>query len=142
MGGSHTAGAERICGSSDLFKHNGRKPYHSINFVTAHDGFTLKDLLVDVIWWDVLVLFVSWWFFNGYLKPKSLFYLRPSAMSGLFAFGVMSLTRTWFLTMASTTLAMARIAEMTTTTPGIVAMKVKQARKEEMLGVSVMNLQS
>lgn len=37
--------ATRICGSSDLFKHNGRKPYHSINFITAHDGFTLKDLV-------------------------------------------------------------------------------------------------
>ncbi|CAJ1410212.1 unnamed protein product [Effrenium voratum] len=37
--------ATRICGSSDLFKHNGRKPFHSINFITAHDGFTLKDLV-------------------------------------------------------------------------------------------------
>eukprot|EP00930_Biecheleria_cincta_P046432 TRINITY_DN32012_c0_g1_i1.p1 TRINITY_DN32012_c0_g1~~TRINITY_DN32012_c0_g1_i1.p1 ORF type:complete len:2307 (+),score=411.66 TRINITY_DN32012_c0_g1_i1:130-7050(+) len=37
--------ATRICGSSDLFQHNGRSPFHSINFITAHDGFTLKDLV-------------------------------------------------------------------------------------------------
>mmetsp|Transcript_13514 Transcript_13514/g.22267 ORF Transcript_13514/g.22267 Transcript_13514/m.22267 type:complete len:961 (-) Transcript_13514:157-3039(-) len=37
--------ATRLCGSSDLFKHNGRSPYHSINFITAHDGFTLADLV-------------------------------------------------------------------------------------------------
>jgi len=37
--------ATRICGSSDLFKHNGRGPCHSINFITAHDGFTLRDLV-------------------------------------------------------------------------------------------------
>mmetsp|Transcript_100363 Transcript_100363/g.259635 ORF Transcript_100363/g.259635 Transcript_100363/m.259635 type:complete len:970 (+) Transcript_100363:99-3008(+) len=37
--------ATRICGSSDLFKHNGRGPFHSINFITAHDGFTLRDLV-------------------------------------------------------------------------------------------------
>ncbi|HEX5141980.1 MAG TPA: glycogen debranching protein GlgX [Dehalococcoidia bacterium] len=35
----------RITGSSDLYAHNGRKPYASINFVTAHDGFTLRDLV-------------------------------------------------------------------------------------------------
>lgn len=29
----------------DLYRHNGRRPYHSINFVTAHDGFTLRDLV-------------------------------------------------------------------------------------------------
>lgn len=37
--------ATRITGSSDLFKHNGRSPCHSINFITAHDGFTLRDLV-------------------------------------------------------------------------------------------------
>eukprot|EP00928_Gymnodinium_smaydae_P040973 TRINITY_DN2774_c1_g4_i1.p1 TRINITY_DN2774_c1_g4~~TRINITY_DN2774_c1_g4_i1.p1 ORF type:complete len:2307 (+),score=559.49 TRINITY_DN2774_c1_g4_i1:84-7004(+) len=37
--------ATRICGSDDLFKHNGRGPFHSINFITAHDGFTLRDLV-------------------------------------------------------------------------------------------------
>jgi glycogen operon protein len=36
--------AERFAGSSDLFRHNGRKPTASINFSTAHDGFTLYDL--------------------------------------------------------------------------------------------------
>mmetsp|Transcript_18211 Transcript_18211/g.21855 ORF Transcript_18211/g.21855 Transcript_18211/m.21855 type:complete len:773 (+) Transcript_18211:316-2634(+) len=37
--------ASRISGSSDLYHYHQRKPYHSINFVTAHDGFTLKDLV-------------------------------------------------------------------------------------------------
>jgi len=37
--------AERFAGSSDIFRHNGRKPTASINFVTAHDGFTLNDLV-------------------------------------------------------------------------------------------------
>eukprot|EP00440_Ansanella_granifera_P013023 gb/GFBE01014147.1/.p1 GENE.gb/GFBE01014147.1/~~gb/GFBE01014147.1/.p1 ORF type:complete len:2306 (+),score=572.89 gb/GFBE01014147.1/:1-6918(+) len=37
--------ATRICGSADLFQHNGRSPCHSINFITAHDGFTLRDLV-------------------------------------------------------------------------------------------------
>jgi isoamylase len=37
--------AERFAGSSDLFRHNGRKPTASINFPTAHDGFTLCDLV-------------------------------------------------------------------------------------------------
>jgi isoamylase len=37
--------AERFAGSSDIFKHNGRKPTASINFITAHDGFTLNDLV-------------------------------------------------------------------------------------------------
>lgn len=36
--------ATRIAGSSDLYHHLGKKPYHSINFITAHDGFTLYDL--------------------------------------------------------------------------------------------------
>jgi len=35
----------RLTGSSDLYAHNGRRPYASINFVTAHDGFTLNDLV-------------------------------------------------------------------------------------------------
>ncbi|MGH8643626.1 MAG: glycogen debranching protein GlgX [Gammaproteobacteria bacterium] len=37
--------AYRLTGSSDLYEHNGRRPYASINFVTAHDGFTLEDLV-------------------------------------------------------------------------------------------------
>jgi glycogen operon protein len=37
--------AERFAGSSDVFRHNGRKPTASINFPTAHDGFTLHDLV-------------------------------------------------------------------------------------------------
>jgi isoamylase len=37
--------ADRIGGSSDLFHYGDRKPYHSINFITAHDGFTLWDLV-------------------------------------------------------------------------------------------------
>jgi glycogen operon protein len=37
--------ATRIAGSSDLYLRDGRKPFHSINFVTSHDGFTMKDLV-------------------------------------------------------------------------------------------------
>ncbi|HUG84049.1 MAG TPA: glycogen debranching protein GlgX [Euzebya sp.] len=37
--------ASRLSGSSDLYAHNGRRPYASINFVTAHDGFTMADLV-------------------------------------------------------------------------------------------------
>ncbi len=37
--------ASRITGSSDLYGHSGRKPIASINFITAHDGFTLTDLV-------------------------------------------------------------------------------------------------
>jgi isoamylase len=37
--------ASRITGSSDLYQHSGRRPVASINFVTAHDGFTLTDLV-------------------------------------------------------------------------------------------------
>ncbi|KAK9116253.1 hypothetical protein Sjap_015200 [Stephania japonica] len=37
--------ATRVAGSSDLYKVNKRKPCHSINFVIAHDGFTLNDLV-------------------------------------------------------------------------------------------------
>ncbi|HKS49141.1 MAG TPA: glycogen debranching protein GlgX [Amycolatopsis sp.] len=37
--------ASRITGSSDLYQDDGRRPYASINFVTAHDGFTMTDLV-------------------------------------------------------------------------------------------------
>ena len=37
--------ASRLTGSSDLYNHNGRRPTASINFITAHDGFTLNDLV-------------------------------------------------------------------------------------------------
>jgi isoamylase len=37
--------ASRVAGSSDLYEDTGRKPFASINFVTAHDGFTLRDLV-------------------------------------------------------------------------------------------------
>src|SRR6185312_7433973 len=37
--------ASRLTGSSDLYAENGRRPFASINFVTAHDGFTLRDLV-------------------------------------------------------------------------------------------------
>jgi isoamylase len=36
--------ARRFMGSSDLFQDDGRKPWHSVNFLVAHDGFTLHDL--------------------------------------------------------------------------------------------------
>ncbi|MCY1065963.1 glycogen debranching protein GlgX [Nannocystis sp. RBIL2] len=35
----------RLSGSSDLYQNDGRRPYMSVNFVTAHDGFTLADLV-------------------------------------------------------------------------------------------------
>ena len=35
----------RLTGSSDLYQDDGRRPYASINFVTCHDGFTLRDLV-------------------------------------------------------------------------------------------------
>ncbi len=35
--------AKRICGSLDIYGDSSRHPYHSINFLTSHDGFTLKD---------------------------------------------------------------------------------------------------
>jgi glycogen operon protein len=44
-GGQLSALANRLTGSSDLYQDDGRKPYASINFVTAHDGFTLCDLV-------------------------------------------------------------------------------------------------
>jgi glycogen operon protein len=37
--------ASRLAGSSDLHADDGRSPYASVNFVTAHDGFTLRDLV-------------------------------------------------------------------------------------------------
>lgn len=36
--------ATRFAGSSDLYQDDGRKPWHSVNFMVSHDGFTLKDL--------------------------------------------------------------------------------------------------
>jgi isoamylase len=46
-GANQTLGefANRITGSSDLYQETGRRPYASINFITAHDGFTLHDLV-------------------------------------------------------------------------------------------------
>lgn len=37
--------AYRLTGSSDLYSHSGRRPYASVNFVTSHDGFALRDLV-------------------------------------------------------------------------------------------------
>jgi isoamylase len=37
--------AERLAGSADLYESDGREPFASINFITAHDGFTLADLV-------------------------------------------------------------------------------------------------
>jgi glycogen operon protein len=37
--------ATRLSGSSDLYEQSGRRPYASVNFITAHDGFTLADLV-------------------------------------------------------------------------------------------------
>ncbi len=37
--------ASRLTGSSDLYEHSGRRPYASINFITAHDGFTIRDMV-------------------------------------------------------------------------------------------------
>ncbi|WP_370038063.1 glycogen debranching protein GlgX [Nocardioides sp.] len=46
---NHTSGprtvATRLAGSSDLYADDGRSAYNSINFITAHDGFTLRDLV-------------------------------------------------------------------------------------------------
>ncbi|HYB54416.1 MAG TPA: glycogen debranching enzyme GlgX, partial [Thermoanaerobaculia bacterium] len=44
-GGRVSELATRLAGSSDLYASSGRRPYASINFVTAHDGFTLRDLV-------------------------------------------------------------------------------------------------
>uniref|UniRef100_UPI003566C276 glycogen debranching protein GlgX n=1 Tax=Immundisolibacter sp. TaxID=1934948 RepID=UPI003566C276 len=43
--GQAAALASRITGSSDIFARHGRRPTASINFITAHDGFTLRDLV-------------------------------------------------------------------------------------------------
>ncbi len=43
--GTRAAFSTRITGSSDLYLRDGRQPFHSINFVTSHDGFTLQDLV-------------------------------------------------------------------------------------------------
>ena len=43
--GMHSEIATRLGGSSDLYEHSGRLPSASINFITAHDGFTLHDLV-------------------------------------------------------------------------------------------------
>jgi isoamylase len=42
---SPAALAPRLCASGDVFNHRGRKPWASVNFITAHDGFTLNDLV-------------------------------------------------------------------------------------------------
>jgi len=44
-GGLASEMATRLAGSSDLYGQSGRNPYASINFVTAHDGFSLEDLV-------------------------------------------------------------------------------------------------
>ncbi len=36
---------ERLCASADMFHHQGRRPWACVNFVTAHDGFTLNDVV-------------------------------------------------------------------------------------------------
>jgi glycogen operon protein len=45
VGGQTAELAYRLSGSSDLYAQGGRQPHASINFVTAHDGFTLRDLV-------------------------------------------------------------------------------------------------
>ncbi|WP_183093953.1 glycogen debranching protein GlgX [Nocardioides stalactiti] len=44
LGGTHAV-ATRLAGSSDLYADDGRSAYNSVNFVTAHDGFTVRDLV-------------------------------------------------------------------------------------------------
>ncbi len=44
-GGTVAEFGTRMCGSSDLYEQSGRRPYASINFVTCHDGFSLRDLV-------------------------------------------------------------------------------------------------
>jgi glycogen operon protein len=44
QGAVHTV-ATRLAGSSDLYADDGRSAYNSVNFITAHDGFTLRDLV-------------------------------------------------------------------------------------------------
>ncbi len=43
--GMVSALATRIAGSSDLYQHDDKRPFNSINFITSHDGFTLSDLV-------------------------------------------------------------------------------------------------
>ncbi len=43
--GSTTAFTKRLCASGNIFNNQGRRPWSSINFITAHDGFTLNDLV-------------------------------------------------------------------------------------------------
>ena len=43
--GIASALADRVLGSASIFEHEGRRPQASVNFVTAHDGFTLADLV-------------------------------------------------------------------------------------------------
>jgi glycogen operon protein len=40
--------ATRLAGSSDLYQSSSREPYHSINFITSHDGFTMNDMVTYV----------------------------------------------------------------------------------------------
>jgi isoamylase len=42
---SANALAPRLCGSGDMFDHDGRRPWACVNFITAHDGFTLNDIV-------------------------------------------------------------------------------------------------
>jgi glycogen operon protein len=44
-GGSVSALATRLSGSADLYEHQRKAPFNSVNFVTSHDGFTLADLV-------------------------------------------------------------------------------------------------
>lgn len=44
-GNTSTGAATRLAGSSDIFFHNGKRPFNSINYITCHDGFTLNDLV-------------------------------------------------------------------------------------------------
>lgn len=44
-GGSAAALATRVSGSADLYQHDEKAPFNSINFITSHDGFTLYDLV-------------------------------------------------------------------------------------------------
>ncbi|WGH77162.1 glycogen debranching protein GlgX [Jannaschia ovalis] len=43
--GQAPALADRILGSAEIYEHDGRRPQSSVNFITAHDGFTLADLV-------------------------------------------------------------------------------------------------
>lgn len=44
-GGMKKRFATALCGSANLYNYNNRRPYHSVNFVTCHDGFSLRDLV-------------------------------------------------------------------------------------------------